>query len=210
MFGVFAALDLRTNKIVWQQHWPDRCLSGSIATAGGLVLIGRNDGRLTALDSANGAKLWEFQTGAGMNAPVSTFEHRGRQYVAAYSGGHVQGGPRGDSVWLFALDGALEQVAPAQESTARLTSNVSTEVNLEAGKTAYFNSCVFCHGADGTGGHGGPAFTTGLSAETIRRTVSGGRNQMPAFGSFLDDAAIANVSAWVRELVRNAETIPRE
>ena len=99
-------------------------MSGSIATAGGLVFVGRNDGRLTALNSANGAKLWEFQTGAGMNAPVSTFEHRGRQYVAAYSGGHVQGGPRGDSVWLFALDGALEQVAPAQQSTVRLTSNV--------------------------------------------------------------------------------------
>ena len=61
-----------------------------------------------------------------------------------------------------------------------------------------------------TGGHGGPAFTTGLSAETIQHTVSGGRNQMPAFGSFLDDAAIANVSAWVLELVRNAEAKPRE
>ena len=44
-----------TNKIVWQQHWPERCYSGSIATAGGLVFVGRNDGRLTALDSANGA-----------------------------------------------------------------------------------------------------------------------------------------------------------
>ena len=205
MFGVFAALDLHTNKLVWQQQWPERCLSGSIATAGGLVFIGRNDGRLTALSSATGAKLWEFQTGAGMNAPVSTFEHRGHQYVAAYSGGHVQGGPHGDSVWLFALDGTLEQVPPAQQSTRRLTSNANIEVNMEAGKTAYFNSCVFCHGADGTGGHGGPAFSAGLSADTIQRTVSGGRNQMPAFGSFLDEAAVANVSAWVRELAQRAE-----
>ena len=205
MLGVFAALDLRTNKLVWQQQWPERCLSGSIATAGGLVFIGRNDGRLTALNAATGTKLWEFQTGAGMNAPVSTFEHRGRQYVAAYSGGHVQGGPRGDSVWLFALDGTLEQVPPAQQSTPRLTSNANIEVSLEAGETAYFNSCVFCHGADGTGGHGGPAFTAGLSADTIQRIVSGGRNQMPAFGNFLDEAAVANVGAWVRELARRAE-----
>ena len=51
-FGVFAALDMRTNKLVWQQHWPERCYSGSVATAGGLVFVGRNDGRLTALDSA--------------------------------------------------------------------------------------------------------------------------------------------------------------
>ncbi len=190
---------------MWQQQWPERCLSGSIATAGGLVFTGRSDGRLTALDSATGAKLWEFQTGAGMNAPVSTFEHRGRQYVAAYSGGHAQGGAHGDSVWLFALDGTLEQVPPAQQPTLRLTSNPNIEVNLEAGKTAYFNSCVFCHGTDGTGGHGGPPFTTALSTDTIQRTVAGGRNQMPAFGSFLDEAAVANVSAWVRELAQRAE-----
>ncbi len=93
----------------------------------------------------------------------------------------------------------------AQQPTLRLTSNANIEVNLEAGKTAYFNSCVFCHGADGTGGHGGPPFTTALSTDTIQRTVAGGRNQMPAFGGFLDEADVANVSAWVRELAQHAE-----
>jgi mono/diheme cytochrome c family protein len=38
--------------------------------------------------------------------------------------------------------------------------------------------------------------------------VAGGRNQMPAFGSFLDAAAIANVSAYVLELARRAESKP--
>jgi alcohol dehydrogenase (cytochrome c) len=110
-FGVFAALDLRTNTIVWQQHWADTCYSGATTTAGGLVFVGRNDGRLTALDSANGVKLWEFQTGAGMNAPVSVFEHGGKQYVVAYSAGNLfAGSPKGDSVWLFALDGTLPPV----------------------------------------------------------------------------------------------------
>ena len=83
--GVFAALDMRTNELVWQQHWAEPCYSGSVVTKGGLVFVGRSDGRLTALDSANGLKLWEFQTGAGMNAPVTVFEHRGRQHVIAYS-----------------------------------------------------------------------------------------------------------------------------
>ena len=205
-FGIFAALDLRTNKLVWQQHWPERCLSGSVATAGGLVFVGRNDGRLTALHSGTGAKLWEFQTGAGVNASASVFEHDGRQHVAVYSGGHVQGGAHGDSVWLFSLGGTLDQVTPeTQQSAPRLTSSGNAELNLEAGRVAFVNSCVFCHGADGTGGHGGPAFTTILSADEIKRIVADGRNQMPAFGSFLDEAAVANVSAWVLELAQRAQ-----
>ena len=85
-----------------------------LGTAGGLVFVGRNDGRLTALDSDSGRKLWEFQTGAGMNATASTFEHKGKQYVTVLSG---IGGlywnvnrerlkdlvPQGGSVWTFAL-----------------------------------------------------------------------------------------------------------
>ena len=100
---------MRTNTLVWQQHWAEQCYSGATATAGGLVFVGRNDGRLTALDSRDGKQLWEFQTGAGMNAPVSVFEHNGKQYVVAYSAGNLFAGTaKGDSVWLFALDGKLE------------------------------------------------------------------------------------------------------
>jgi alcohol dehydrogenase (cytochrome c) len=111
--GTFTAMDLHTNRIAWQQQWAEPCYSGSIVTAGGLVFVGRNDGRLTALDSANGDKLWEFQTGAGMNSTVSTFERNGKQYVVAYSAGSVfAGSAKGDSVWLFALDGTLDAVAP--------------------------------------------------------------------------------------------------
>ena len=114
-FGTFTALDMRTNTIVWQQHWANRCYSGATTTAGGLVFVGRNDGRLTALDSASGELLWEFQTGAGMNAPVSVFTHGGQQYVVAYSAGSLFAGtPRGDSVWLFALDGTLGPVEPGR------------------------------------------------------------------------------------------------
>jgi alcohol dehydrogenase (cytochrome c) len=77
------------------------------------LFVGRNDGRLTALDSATGRQLWEFQTGAGMHAPVSTFEHKGRQYVLAFSAGSaLLGSARGDSVWLFGLDGTLPPVQP--------------------------------------------------------------------------------------------------
>ena len=113
--GIFAALDMKTNRIVWQQRWKDLCYSGSVTTAGGLVFVGRNDGRLTALDSSNGKRLWEFQTGAGANAPAAVFEYEGEEYIVAYSGGNLfANSPRGDSVWLFSLKGTMEQATPAE------------------------------------------------------------------------------------------------
>ena len=112
--GVFAAMDMHTNTIVWQQRLRDRCYSGSLATAGGLIFLGRNDGRLTALDSSDGSLLWEFQTGAGMNSSVSSFEYEGQQYVVAYSAGNnFARSARGDSVWLFSLSGSMEEAAAA-------------------------------------------------------------------------------------------------
>ena len=112
--GIFAALDMKTNRLVWQQRWKESCYSGSISTAGGLVFVGRSDGRLTALNSATGQHLWDFQTGAGLNAPAATFMFEGEQYVVAYSAGSLfAASPRGDSVWLFSLKGTLKEVAPA-------------------------------------------------------------------------------------------------
>jgi len=113
--GILAAVDMHTNRLVWRQSWPEACYSGTTVTAGGLVFVGRSDGRLTAHDTNTGELLWEFQTGAGMNAPVSVFEHNGRQYVAAYAAGNIFArSAKGDNVWLFALDGQLDEVAPGR------------------------------------------------------------------------------------------------
>jgi quinohemoprotein ethanol dehydrogenase len=104
--GIFAAVDLKTNRLAWRQQWNDMCYAGSIVTRGGLVFIGRTDGRLTALDKANGKLLWEFETDAGLHAPVTTFERNGRQYVVALSAGSFFPGTKhGDSLWLFSLEG---------------------------------------------------------------------------------------------------------
>jgi alcohol dehydrogenase (cytochrome c) len=111
--GIIAAMDMTTNTVVWRFRWPEQCYSGTLATGGDLLFVGRNDGRLTALDSRTGAPLWQFQTGAGMHAPVSTFTHRGEQYVLAYSAGNALiGSARGDSVWLFGLDGTVPPAEP--------------------------------------------------------------------------------------------------
>src|SRR6185295_11787413 len=112
--GVFAALDVRTNRLAWRQQWREICFSGSVVTGGGLLFVGRADGRLTALDKANGDKLWEFMTDAGVNTTVTTFEWKGKQYVVVNPGGGVfANGRRGDTIWMFSLDGTMNPVRPA-------------------------------------------------------------------------------------------------
>jgi quinohemoprotein ethanol dehydrogenase len=106
--GTFTAMDMGTNTIAWQKQWDHSCYSGSVTTAGGLVFVGHNDGRLIAYDARNGGQLWEFQTGAGANAAATVFEDKGKQYVMLVSAGSSLGGTtHGDSVWLFGLDGRL-------------------------------------------------------------------------------------------------------
>jgi alcohol dehydrogenase (cytochrome c) len=211
--GVFAAIDVTTNRIVWSQAWADNCYSGSVTTAGGLVFVGRNDGRLTALDSATGRRLWEFQTGAGMNAPASVFEHEGKQYVVAYSAGNLFArSAKGDSLWLFSLDGTLDPVAPGQTAprgpanpnAAAVASHdavLAGEPDLTLGAQVYAGACTFCHGPTGQGGNSGAPFTAGLTAEMVSAKVRAGGVQMPAFDGVLNARETRDVASYVAEVL---------
>ena len=199
--GILAALDMHTNKLVWQQRWPERCYSGSVVTAGGLLFVGRGDGRLTALNSTNGGLLWQFQTGAGVNAPASVVEYRGEQYVVVYSGGSLfANAPRGDSIWLFSLNGKMGPVEPARTTAAVPTTSAAPAANVSNGGAVFKSTCASCHGENGEGGHGGgPSLARATSAGAVAELVSNGRDQMPAFGSKLSAEQIHDVSAFVAE-----------
>jgi alcohol dehydrogenase (cytochrome c) len=220
--GIIAALDVTTNTLAWRYQWPEQCYSGTLATAGGLLFVGRNDGRLTALDSTTGKQLWEFQTGAGMHAPVSTFEHRGKQYVLAFSAGSALiGSARGDSVWLLDLDGTLGPVQPgtpvsrnaaATPAPAAIDRSVELppspeataergqldQANLVEGKRIFTQTCAVCHGDDGKGGHtGGAPLDRVTDLAAAMQTVTDGRNNMPPFRSAFTPEQIRDVSAYV-------------
>jgi alcohol dehydrogenase (cytochrome c) len=207
--GVLAALDVTTNKLVWRQRWMDQCYSGVVATAGGLLFVGRNDGRLTALNSDTGMKLWEFQTGAGMNSTVSVFERDGKQYVVAYSAGNLLGGsPKGDSVWMFSLDGTLPpakerdtQPVPAVGATGAAAATAPFTSTLgNAGADIYRAACLPCHGTDGKGGHGGGApLDKAKDLAAVLLTIRDGRKNMPPFGAALTAEQIRAVGAFVVE-----------
>lgn len=200
-FGVFAAIDMHTNELAWQQLWPDVCYSGALATGGDLVFTGRSDGRLTALDSHTGLSLWEFQTGAGMNAPATTFEYQGRQYVVALSAGNLfAGSAKGDSVWLFALDGTLEPVEPGRVAPPPPPPPPPPEpvADLRNGASVFQSICAFCHGDDGRGGTGGGTSLHNTTAvEEIITMVTEGRNMMPSLAGALSEDQIRDVAAYV-------------
>jgi len=87
--GIMAAIDAKTNKIVWEKKTPYEMQNGSgmTTTAGGLVLHGDPGGELQILDAKTGDTLWTFQTGGAAAGPVISYEVGGQQYLAMASSG---------------------------------------------------------------------------------------------------------------------------
>jgi plastocyanin len=110
--GTITAMDPRTNRIAWQRDTPwHQATNGLLTTKGGLIFMGQADGNLVAMDIHNGRVVWQFQTGAGVKAPASTFEVNGEQYVAVVAGGSnvpgYGGEVRSDYLWAFKIGGKV-------------------------------------------------------------------------------------------------------
>jgi quinohemoprotein ethanol dehydrogenase len=108
--GTLTAVDSRTNKIAWQKRMPYSIGqgSGSLVTASDVLFHGEPDGKVQAYDAKTGDLLWQWQTGAGADAPAITYEIDGTQYVAIAVGGvSIQTtSTNGDTVWAFSLKGS--------------------------------------------------------------------------------------------------------
>ena len=104
-WGTLTAIDTwGGGRIVWQVRTDQPLVGGVLATAGGLVFTGEGDGYFSAFDSETGDRLWQFNCGAGVNAPPMAYEIDGVQYVAVAAGGHgVFGYAPGNAVIAFAL-----------------------------------------------------------------------------------------------------------
>ena len=81
-----------TGKTKWEDSSDIPRFSGVLSTGGGLVFSGRLTGEFEAFDADTGKKLWQFQTGSGIEGqPVFSGDTR----LAAV--------PAGGSLWVFAL-----------------------------------------------------------------------------------------------------------
>ena len=125
-FGTLSAIDLKTQKIVWQvpvgtvqdtgpfgikmrAQMPIGMptLGGTLATQGGLVFIaGTQDYYLRAFDSSTGEEVWKARLPVGsQGGPISYVSPKtGKQYILISAGGARQSPDRGDYVIAYALD----------------------------------------------------------------------------------------------------------
>ena len=104
-WGTLTAIDLYAGgKIRWQAKTAEPLIGGVLATAGNLVFTGEGNGNFSAFDAQTGKLLWQFNCGAGVNAPPISYEIDGKQYVAVAAGGSALFGYRqGEAVVVFAL-----------------------------------------------------------------------------------------------------------
>jgi len=112
--GYLKAIDPLTGKTKWEDGSDIPRFSGVLSTGGGLVFSGRLTGEFEAFDADTGKKLWQFQTGSGIEGQPITWEQDGVQYVAIASGyggvyslfsgdARLASVPAGGSLWVFAL-----------------------------------------------------------------------------------------------------------
>jgi alcohol dehydrogenase (cytochrome c) len=87
--GALRALDSVTGKLVWQYHLLAPAWVSPVATAGGIVFAGSDEGNFFALDAEKGKLLWQFNLGGNGNVFRTnsiTYAVDGKQYVLAVAG----------------------------------------------------------------------------------------------------------------------------
>jgi len=112
--GHLKAIDPLTGKSKWEVGSAIPRFSGVLSTAGGVVFSGQLTGEFEAFDANDGKKLWQFQTGSGIEGQPVTWQQDGVQYVAVTSGlggvyslfsgdERLANVPAGGSLWVFAV-----------------------------------------------------------------------------------------------------------
>jgi PQQ-dependent dehydrogenase (methanol/ethanol family) len=103
-WGNVTAVNYDTGKIRWKVKTQQPMIGGVLATAGGLVFTGEGNGQFKAYDAETGSVLWNFQAGAGVNAPPSSYTVKGKQYIVVAAGGNTQlNFKRGNNIIAFTL-----------------------------------------------------------------------------------------------------------
>ena len=118
--GYLKAIEPLTGKAKWEVTSKTPRWGGVLTTSGGIVFSGQSTGEFEAFDADTGEKLWQFQTGSGIEGQPVTWQQDGVQYVTVavgHGGAYVvyagderlANVPAGGSLWVFALASKASQ-----------------------------------------------------------------------------------------------------
>ena len=85
------AFDISTGKVAWElpQYGDGSTWTGTLSTAGGLVIFGDDAGALAAADAKTGKQLWSFPFTDNLHTSPMTYMFDNKQYVAIINGSLV-------------------------------------------------------------------------------------------------------------------------
>jgi len=218
-WGQFWAINANTGEVAWKipfgtipeldakgVHGTGALnFGGSIATAGGLVLIAAtNDHIFHAFDAKTGKLLWQTTLESGSYTTPMTYQARsGKQFVVLVAtGGSFFDMTAGDSVFAFALPGGLPSARVAQsvatnstETSASPSPSAQTTAAPAAGgapmpdgagKEIVQKQCAVCHG-----------LTVVTAKHASRKEWEQVVNQMVSRGADLTDDEIDTVLEYL-------------
>lgn len=229
--GTLLAWNPITRKAAWRVPTTGGWNGGVMATGGGLVFQGEDNGRFIAYDAGSGKPLWRFDAQAPVLAPPISYSVKGRQYVTVLTGigtsvgaitellsQHVDYRTQARRVLTFALDGAatIPKAIPAKPQAAPDPDFISDTAAAQRG-AAEFNRCQTCHGIGAVGGGTAPDLRTSgvpVSAEAFEAVVRQGAlvpAGMPRFEE-LTDRQLGDLRQYIRaqasDLRQEASTLP--
>ena len=161
--GMLIAWDPVAAKPAWSVTQATLSNGGALATAGGLVVQGTEDGYIRFHDANNGKLLHEILVGTGIVAPPVSYAIDGEQYIAVAAGWNgVKTEPRSQAaeppydnagrLLVFKLGGELVRVAERRPPPAFISVDTAQPAaRVAAGSRLYFTHCANCHGVVGEG-----------------------------------------------------------
>lgn len=218
------AYDPVRQRRVWKVPLPGAWPGGVLSTAGGLVFIGRPDGRFDAYDARRGRLLWSYDAGLGISGAPISFAVDGKQYVAVVAG--WGGGGAGflgrlsafgwqprlkrNHLLVFTLGGKAPPPPQAARRTAEPIDDptfVLDPVSAARGGDLFAPRCGPCHGAGVVAAGYAPdlrASPMTLDRDAFRSVVRDGAmlsRAMPAYPE-LGDAELESIRHFIRARAR--------
>ena len=85
--GMIAAIDPASGRVRWRRALPSAAVGGVLATAGGLVFTGDDNGDLYAFDARSGDRVWTVAIGLRFGSAPIAYTAAGHEYLAVVAGG---------------------------------------------------------------------------------------------------------------------------